>query len=194
MQLLDSWMCIWETTKRIQRKARGAAVIYLWISSTTSKRGLTVRALAVDVAQGGERGVPISAAGPTSTRRSSHQTAFEQTAFGVTVDSLYTPAVSILKSSPFSRFTPWAAAAIDRLHSTTQQNSSGHESVCCTVNYQYFFFTNSCSWKANWEHAQNLFNNLENKLLCVTTGKIVGEITSGWLFPHRQGASAGDLN
>lgn len=66
--------------------------------------------------------------------------------------------------------------------------------VCCTVNYQYFFFTNSCSWKANWEHAQNLFNNLENKLLCVTTGKIVGEITSGWLFPHRQGASAGDLN
>lgn len=39
--------------------------------------------------------------------------------------------------------------------------------------------TNSCSWKANWEHAQNLFNNLENKLLCVTTGKIVGEITSG---------------
>lgn len=42
-----------------------------------------------------------------------------------------------------------------------------------------FFFTNSCSWKANWEHAQNLFNNLENKLLCVTTGKIVGEITSG---------------
>lgn len=44
------------------------------------------------------------------------------------------------------------------------------------------------SWKANREHAQNLLNILENKLLCVTT---VGEITGRSLF-HRQGASAGD--
>lgn len=170
----------WRNYKKDPKKSQGSSCdLFVNIFNNIKKRTNGKSTGGGCCSRGGERGVPISAAGPTSTRRSSHQTAFEQTAFGVTVDSLYTPAVSILKSSPFSRFTPWAAAAIDRLHSTTQQNSSGHESVCCTVNYQYFFFTNSCSWKANWEHAQNLFNNLENKLLCVTTGKIVGEITSG---------------
>lgn len=51
------WMC----TKKPQRKTRGAGVIYLWIVSTTSKSGLRVRALVVDVARGGG---PTSAAGP----------------------------------------------------------------------------------------------------------------------------------
>lgn len=55
-------------------------MIYLWIVSTTSKRGLTVRALVVDVAQGvGVLGGSHLCCQPQrSTLLSSHQTTFEK--------------------------------------------------------------------------------------------------------------------
>lgn len=72
------------------------------------------------------------------------------------------------------------------------RNSSGQKSVRCAVNCQtkVMLLDRKQSWKASGEHAQNLFNIQENKLLCVTTGNTVGEITGASLI-HRQGASAG---
>lgn len=46
--------------------------------------------------------------------------------------------------------------------------------------YHVMLLDKKQSWKAKvGKHAQNLFNILENNLLCVIAGNTVGEITGG---------------
>lgn len=174
-------------------------MIYLWIVSTTSKRGLTVRALVVDVAQGvGVLGGSHLCCQPQrSTLLSSHQTTFEKKLLwhkgrfpsntDVLIEKCWCLPVHSLAASVIIWSTRYDSTIPIRSEECVGYGWLSNKTInnLCSWNKKQ-------SWKANGETCPNLFNILVHKLRCVATVNTVGESTSSWLF-HRQGASDGDF-